>query len=189
MQKLEIEVNSVAQIETSRFGTLTYNEEDLLFFPRGIPGFSTLLHWVVSGEEENPVKWLQSVDDSQVALPITAPHLVFPDYNAVITKDELEELENPATEHLIILVVLTIPPEKPWDMTANLRAPIVINTVNRRGKQILLNEEDYPIRFYCFSEEKRAFFAETAARNRAAEAEGEGISASPASAGSEGNGS
>ena len=55
-QKYKIEVNSVAQIETPRFGTLTYNEEDLLFFPRGIPGFYTLLYWMVAGDEENPRK-------------------------------------------------------------------------------------------------------------------------------------
>ncbi len=149
----------MAQIQTSRFGTLHYNEEDVLFFPQGIPGFHFLEHWLISGEEENPIKWLQSVEDPSVALPITAPHLVLPEYNAVISRDELEDLGNASVEELTILVVLTIPPRKPWDMTANLRAPIVINIINRRGKQILLDGDAYPVRFYCFPEEKRAFFA------------------------------
>ena len=154
----------MAQIQTSRFGTLSYNEEDLLFFPRGIPGFYTLLRWVVSGDEDSPVKWLQSVEDPSVALPITAPHMILADYNAVVPQQELEELDNPLPEEILILVVLTIPPEKPWDMTANLKAPIIINTANRKGKQILLDQEEYPIRFYCFPEEKRAFFAQSAER-------------------------
>jgi len=177
----------VAQIETSRFGTLTYSEEDVLSFPRGIPGFSSLLRWVVSGEEENPVKWIQSVDDPMVALPITAPHLVLPEYNAAIFQEQLEDLDAPSSEELMIVVVLTIPPEKPWDMTANLRAPIVINTANRKAKQVLLDSEEYPIRFYCFPEEKRALFARTARENQASsEGDPESVSAPAAPSGSEG---
>ena len=127
-----------------------------------------------------------------MALPITAPDLILPEYNAKVSSEELEELDSPAQEELIILVVLTIPQDQPWNMTANLKAPIIINTTNRKGKQILLDQEEYPVRFYCFSEEKRMFFAQKAEQDAASSGEsprgeGDNISVSPESSHAEGN--
>ena len=48
---------------------------------------------------------------------------------------------------LAVLVVVTVPPENPSLMTANLQGPIIVNARNRRGKQLVLAASDYPDRY------------------------------------------
>ncbi|MBQ6969505.1 MAG: flagellar assembly protein FliW, partial [Synergistaceae bacterium] len=73
---------STKKIETSRFGTVLYSEEEILFFPRGIPAFESNHEGILAGTDDSAVKWLQSLDDGELALPVTSPDAVQPDYNA-----------------------------------------------------------------------------------------------------------
>lgn len=144
-------------INTSRFGELFYNEEDVIAFPRGIPGFERSHSWALAGEDEDLIKWLQSLDDPDLALPITTPDVVMPDYNARIPDDELEMLgEIESKSDLALLSVVSIPSEFPWEMTVNLRAPILINTRTRKAAQIIVLNEEYPLRHPVFSEQVKS---------------------------------
>jgi len=62
------------KIETTRFGRFTVNDEDLIHFPKGIPGFETHKKWALAGEDDSPIKWLQSLSDGDVALPVVVPY-------------------------------------------------------------------------------------------------------------------
>ena len=144
-------------IKTSRFGELFYNEEDVIVFPRGIPGFERNHDWAITGDEESVIKWLQSLDDAELALPITTPDIVMLEYNARIPDDEIELLgEVKSNEDLALLSVVSIPSSAPWDMTVNLRAPILVNVRTRRAAQVIVLNEDYPLRHPVFSEAIRA---------------------------------
>jgi flagellar assembly factor FliW len=46
-------------------------------------------------------------------------------------------------EDLKVLVILTIPPGKPQEMTANLMGPVVINLKTRQGRQLIVEESQY----------------------------------------------
>ncbi len=144
------------QMETARFGTLEVAEEDVVHFPLGIPAFEDHREWVFVGEDESPVKWLQSLADGDVALPVCPPGFVRGDYNARIPAEELELLECEGKEDMAIFLVLSIPASSPWDMTANLRAPIVLNHVKRLGTQVIAANDDYEVRHPVFPTEVRA---------------------------------
>ena len=133
-------------IETSRFGALTVEDGDAVVFPKGIPGFDDHREWVIAGEDDDPIKWLQSVHDADVALPVTPPSVILDRYAPRFADEELEEVRLGSDENMMLLVVLSLPPGAPWDMTANLRAPIVLNHVKRIGKQIIALNEDYPLK-------------------------------------------
>lgn len=144
-------------INTTRFGELFYNEEDVIAFPRGVPGFERSHSWALAGEDEDLIKWLQSLDDPDLALPITTPDVVMPDYNARIPDDEVDLLgEIETSEDLALLCVVSIPAAAYWDMTVNLRAPVLINTKTRKAAQIIVLNEEYPLRHPVFSELVRA---------------------------------
>jgi len=144
-------------INTSRFGELYYEDVDVIIFPRGIPGFERNHNWVITGDEESVIKWLQSLDDAELALPITTPDIVMPEYNARIPDDEIELLgEIQSNDDLALLSVVSIPSAAPWDMTVNLRAPILVNVKTRRAAQVIVLNEDYPLRHLVFSEPVRA---------------------------------
>ncbi|MDR1733180.1 MAG: flagellar assembly protein FliW [Synergistaceae bacterium] len=146
---------TVTTVSTSRFGEISYSEEDVLFFPRGIPAFEKNLSWILAGEEDNAIKWLQSVDDGDLALPVTTPDAVMADYNAKIPEDDLDLVGSRNVGDLVLLIVVSIPESAPWDTTANLRAPILVNLKSRRAVQVIALNEEYPIRCPVFPEDVR----------------------------------
>ena len=146
---------SEMKINTSRFGEVIYTSEDVLFFPRGIPAFETKQKWILAGNEQSAIKWLQSLDDGNLALPVTSPDAIQSDYNARIPDDELKLLGSADISELALLIVVSIPELEPWNMTANLRAPILINLKTHKAVQVIALNEEYPVRHIVFSDEVR----------------------------------
>lgn len=142
-------------ISSTRFGEIYYVEDDVLFFPRGIPAFEKNRKWLLAGEEDNAIKWLQNIEDGELALPVTTPDAVMPDYNAKIPEDELDLVESRNPGDLAMLIVVSIPDAAPWNMTANLRAPILVNLKSRKAVQVIVLNEEYPIRHVVFPENVR----------------------------------
>jgi flagellar assembly factor FliW len=134
---------------------LEVDEGDVINFPAGIPGFEDKHSWILVGDEENAVMWLHSIDDGSLALPVTTPEAVKSDYNAKLPRESLEQIGELDINAVIILIVVAIPPGRPWDMTANLRAPIVVNWASRVAAQAIALNEDYDFRYAVLDEETR----------------------------------
>jgi flagellar assembly factor FliW len=147
--------DQVRSMISSRFGEISYSEEDVLFFPRGIPAFEKNHSWILAGDEDNAIKWLQNIEDGDLAFPVTSPDAVMPDYNAKIPEDELDLIGSRDIGDLALLIVVSIPEATPWNMTANLRAPIVVNLKSRRAVQVIVLNEEYAIRHLVFPENVR----------------------------------
>ena len=145
----------MGSITTSRFGEISYSDEDVLTFPRGIPAFEKNHNWILAGEEDNAIKWLQNIEDGDLALPVTTPDAVMPDYNAKIPEDELDIVGSRDFADLALLIVVSIPDSAPWNMTANMRAPILVNMKSRRAVQVIALNEEYAIRHVVFPEDVR----------------------------------
>jgi len=159
----------VRTVVTTRFGVLSVEESDIFKFPKGIPGFFDHYEWILVGEDETPVKWLQSLSDSGVALPVMPPQIALSDYNAKIIAGDLEELSVDDDGDLSTLVVVSIPPDAPWNMTANLRAPIVVNVAKRLAKQVICANDEYSMRAFVLSDAMRVSFQARAQQTLAAE--------------------
>ncbi len=142
-------------METTRFGSLAVNDDEIINFPHGIPGFEEHTEWVMAGEDDNPVKWLQSLSDGDVALPVTHPSVFLGHYAPRFADEDLEEVRQGSDEGLMLLVILSVPEGRPWETTANLRAPIVLQHIRRVGKQIICLNEEYSIRHGIFAREDR----------------------------------
>ncbi|MBQ7593694.1 MAG: flagellar assembly protein FliW [Synergistaceae bacterium] len=156
---------SELKISTSRFGEVNYSEEDVLTFPRGIPAFEDKHNWILAGSEDSAIKWLQSLDDGDLALPVTSPDAIRPDYNARIPDDELKLIGSAKPSDLALLIVVAIPENAAWNMTANLRAPILINLKTHKAVQVIALNEEYPIRHIVFPEDVREKMKASAQRN------------------------
>jgi flagellar assembly factor FliW len=143
-------------IETKNFGLVSYNEEDVLYFEEGIPGFEGLKSFILlSVEEFTPFKWLQSLDDTNIAFVIIDPKVVVKDYKVEINEETLRLLDIKDINHVLVYAIVVIPDEIE-KMTANLKAPIIINAENNKGMQILLDNDDYMIKHPILKELKNA---------------------------------
>ena len=161
-KKYEGDSSLTIDISTSRFGALSVDEADMIHFPSGIPGFEDRQQWVLAGDEDTAVMWLQSMEEGGLALPVALPEAIYPGYNAHIPRENLAFLGEMQEGELAILLVLCIPPNEPWEMTANLKAPIVINRGNRLGVQTLAANEEYEFNHYVLGDHLRQGMKEQA---------------------------
>ncbi len=157
------------KINTGRFGEVSYSDDEVLLFPRGIPAFEANHEWILVGNDDSAVKWLQSLDDVDLALPVTSPDAIQPDYNARIPEDELKMIGTVNPADLALLIVVSIPEAAPWNMTANLRAPILVNLKTHKAVQVIALNEEYPIRHVVFPEDVREKMKASASLNGGAE--------------------
>lgn len=142
-------------LKTRYFGEIPFADEDVLSFPRGMPAFEERRAWILLDDGESSVRWLQSIDDEGPALPVTAPDVVMPDYNARISEDDLELVGAPEASDLVLLAVLSVPEVEPWRMTVDLRAPILVNIRTRRAVQVIALDEEYSVRHPALPDELR----------------------------------
>jgi flagellar assembly factor FliW len=71
------------------------------------------------------------------------PRLVKSDYTVDIQEALLQELGAGDVSDLEVMCIVTIPPNRPENMTINLLGPIVINVKKRCATQIITSEEKY----------------------------------------------
>ena len=141
------------KFQTLRFGEIDVDESLVIQMKGGILGFEHLQHYfLLIQDQKNPLWWLQSREDGAVAFVVVDPAAIKPDYHPVIQKTDKDFLEIVREEDLSILAIVTIR-SQPFRVTANLRAPLIINTAKRLGSQIVLEDAEYPIRYPICSAE------------------------------------
>ena len=137
-------------INTRIFGEVTVDDEKLIHFPNGIVGFPELQDFALihDAEKENQggIRWMQSVQEPNFAMPVVDPLVAKEDYNPTVEYDLLKVIGD-STDPLV-LVTITVPSDL-TKMSVNLKAPIVINVESRKAVQVIL-DEDYPVKFYIY---------------------------------------
>lgn len=134
------------KIKTTRFGEIEIAEEDVIEFPEGLLGFEYAKHFVIiSNSDSGPFRWLQSLDEPDLAFVIIEPLQFLFSYELEIPDPDLEFLQIKSQEDVILFVIVTIP-EDPKQMTANLQGPLVINHKIRKGRQIISNNPQHSVK-------------------------------------------
>lgn len=137
-------------IESTRLGRLEVAEEQLFNFPHGIPGFPDEKTFVyVLHDAESPFFFLQSTIEANLTFLLVDPFAFLNDYEFVLDDEVAKDLDL-SLENLPQVFLVANAKEKLADMTVNLLAPIVINTVNRTGRQVILDKPEYSIRHKLF---------------------------------------
>ncbi len=142
------------KVKTTRFGELEVNTNDIINLPEGILGFDQLKkYFVVDPGDSTLILWLQSVEDEKVAFPILEPKIFKPDYIAKLLPADLNGLELESLQTAKLYSILTIP-SNVTEMSANLKAPIVINSLKKVGKQIVLQDSKLSVKHEMYKELK-----------------------------------
>ena len=129
-----------------RFGDFAYRESDVIEFPWGMPGFPDHHRWLFFTLDSQPsFVWLQSLDDTRVALPSTNPWMIFENYDPVVPAYAFAALEISSAAEFTYLCVTTVS-EGAQEMTMNLAAPIIVNLRTRKAAQITLEGSPYSLR-------------------------------------------
>jgi flagellar assembly factor FliW len=138
-------------VNTTRFGPIEISKEDLLSFPEGLLGFNDLEKFVLLDDPNDEIfAWLQSCDEPSIAFPVLEPELFEDNFSLRLTKSDLQVLKSESEKNLRSFCIITIP-EDPARMTANLKAPVVVNLDNRMARQCVLQDNKLEIREPIFS--------------------------------------
>ena len=140
------------QINTVRFGMVEVDEAKLIAFDEGVPGLDEYKKYaLLQFEESYPIVWMQSIDEGGICLPVLDTFAVLDSYVFDIDDMDVKNLGLSGPEDLHVVNVLVIP-DNIQSMTANLAAPIIINTVSGKAKQIVLSGSDYNVRTPIFND-------------------------------------
>lgn len=105
-----------------------------------LPGFPDERRFaLVELDDDGVLCALRSLDDPDLRFLVAPPTPFFPDYAPVVDDTTAEELALTTADDAVVLLILT-PGTSLQETTANLRAPLVLNTSTRRACQVILDD-------------------------------------------------
>lgn len=140
-------------IETTHFGEIQINEENILDFQEGILGFEDIHKFgiIINEDTESPFSWIQAIEKPELAFALVDPFAIKKDYDFELKDADASNLgiEDPSQVAVFAIVVV---PEDTKKISMNLKAPIIVNTKNKRAAQIILDSEKYTVRHFILDE-------------------------------------
>lgn len=141
------------QLNTRLFGEIEIEDEKIIFFEKGIIGFShcqrfTLIYDETEDGKRKNISWLQSIEEPAFALPVIDPLIVKRDYDPQVEHELLNSLGTLTEENLYVLVTVTVPTDIK-KLSVNLKAPIIINVEERKAEQLIV-EDDFPVKYFIY---------------------------------------
>jgi flagellar assembly factor FliW len=136
-------------IDSSRFGRVDIDPETVIEFPDGLIGLPGQRYALLARDEESAFAWLQSLEDPNLALPVTNPHRFFSAYEVELTDEDAERLGVDPNTPLDVYVTVRAG-ERLEDFTANQKAPILVRS--GCGWQVINQAEGCQLRAPLFAE-------------------------------------
>ncbi len=138
------------KINTRIFGEIDVADEKIITFENGIIGFPDLKRFTLLHDEEKGnnvgIRFLQSIEEPGFAMPVMDPFVVKEDYAPVVNDELLVSLGDFSDENLLILTTVSVPADL-TKMSVNLQGPLIVNVDERKACQIIVEGNDYPVKF------------------------------------------
>jgi flagellar assembly factor FliW len=145
------------KFKSARFGEIEYPEEVVMTFPEGVLGFPRDRQYILleHDAEGSPFKWLQSLESPDLAFIVVDPLMVDARYRFEIDVDTARMIGTDRSEECAVMAIVNVPREQPIHMTANLKAPLVVNVQTRAGRQVILGSNLFAIAVPLFPDRGR----------------------------------
>ncbi|MGM0843782.1 MAG: flagellar assembly protein FliW [Bacillota bacterium] len=142
------------KIFTKYHGEIDISQDDIWTFEGGIPGFLDEKQYVLLPlPQVDGFSVLQSIKTQELGFVVSDPFQFFDDYDFTLSNSTLERLDLKEEKNVKVLSILTVR-DPITDTTANLQAPLILNTENQKGKQVILNETGYKTKHFIFAAEQ-----------------------------------
>lgn len=138
------------KIDTRLFGEVEISENKIITFANGIIGFPDMKRFALIHDEEEGngagIRFLQSLDEANFAMPVIDPLIVKPDYDPEVDDELLTGIGNVTGDNLLVLVTVSVPGDL-TKMSVNMQGPFVINAETHKACQVILDTDKYPVKF------------------------------------------
>ena len=122
------------KITTKLFGEIEAAEDKIIEFSAGIIGFPKMQHFLLIHDIE-----------PEFAMPVIDPLVLMEDYDPLVEDEMLSALGDLDSSDMLVLVTVTVPADI-RKMTANFKAPVIINAANQKACQIIVEDEKYEVK-------------------------------------------
>ncbi|MBL7999174.1 MAG: flagellar assembly protein FliW [Candidatus Kapabacteria bacterium] len=120
-------------LKTEQFGDVEVRAENIFRFADGVLGFEDIREYVLIADDTTaPIRWLISVEQPEIGFPVLSPAYIDPAYSA--------GKEYTDTQRYSTLVIVTL---SPAGITANMKAPVVLDVESQQGKQVVLSSDKH----------------------------------------------
>ena len=149
------------KINTRIFGEIAVEDDKVITFENGIIGFPDLKRFTLIHDEEKGtsagIRFLQSIEEPNFAMPVMDPLLVKPDYDPQVDDELLKSAGNLSEDNILVLVTVSVPSDL-TKMTVNLQGPFVINVDERKACQMIVDGDQNLVKFpiYDILQERKA---------------------------------
>lgn len=127
-------------------GKMIYENDEIICFEKGIPGFDHLKKYIIKEiGNESPFNILQSIEDIETGFIVISPFFIHYDYEIKLSEEIIKNLNIENSEDVLLYSIVTLK-SKVKDITANLKAPLVINIKTKKGEQYIVDKEKYSIK-------------------------------------------
>ena len=137
-------------VSTKNFGEIEIEDDKIITFQGGIVGFPNLTSFALLHDEERGeaagIHWLQSLEEPGFAMPVMDPLAVVPEYNPEVEDELLKPLGEVDPKNMLVMVTVTVPSDL-TKMSVNLQGPLIINADTRKGCQVIVDGEQYKVKF------------------------------------------
>lgn len=136
---------TIESVETNRLEAVTVQNENIVHLPLGLLGFEHIKRYtLLQNNSESPFRWLQVIDQPDLAFLVLPALEVFPDYEPDVPAEDVKFLGLNGPEDALVFNIITLSAK--GSATANLKGPIVLNRFTLKGKQVVLaNASRYSI--------------------------------------------
>lgn len=125
-------------IKTREFGEIEFDSDFIFNFPNGLIGFEDLHEFIlISIDDTAPFKWLISIDQPEIGFILLSPLLIDESYKTSKKTDNSNE---------IVFVIIKLEKSK-GEMSANMKAPVIIDAELNIGEQIILPSDKFSTNF------------------------------------------
>lgn len=131
---------------SSRFGEVEVNKDRLITFPHGLFGFRECTEFGLAklpNVENTPLMLLQCTNQPSIAFLVSDPTSLGLEIAEEDRTEALEETHLPVGQTQFLSILTLYDNGDSYYLTANLKAPVLIDSASRVGVQFILSNKSY----------------------------------------------
>ena len=142
----------IVKVPSTRFGVLEIPSTSIITLMGGVIGFPNLTRYTLL-EYNAPFSWMQSLDKPEMAFVVVNAAEFGDEYTFALPTGD-RELDLTSTDEVAIINLVSVRPD-PMLTTVNLKAPVVVNLRNMKGRQVVLDNPKFPVRMPLWVKEEK----------------------------------
>lgn len=131
---------------TTRFGEVALREDRLITFPQGLFGFRECTQFGLArlpSLENSPLMLMQCVNQPAIAFLVADPHQLGLELTETDRTEALDGTRLSAKDTQFLTILTLYDQGESFYLTANLKAPVLVDSNSRTGIQFILSNKDY----------------------------------------------